>query len=204
MGNNIFKAPRDTSQQAADSLPVGRVWASKNIQGSVTRKLINSISVAHNLTQQQIELLDDEFRILQTFDLLEEWEESVGMPDKCLGESETLVQRRQAVIDRLRKKPLVTLDEIQDYVNSLFPDLDIELVPGTDYYTFEYGFELPFLGGVSERFILLVKVPISGESFEYGFELPFIGGPDTTRLRCLLEKIVPSNVHVIIEFTGGT
>ena len=203
MGNNIFKAPDTTSQQAADSLPVGRAWGSKNIDDSNLRLLLNCLSVAHNLTQQQVELLDDEFRISQTFDLLEDWEKSVGIPDECLVASETLEQRRQAVIDRLRKMPIVTLEETEDYVNSLFPGLNIELIPGVEYFTFEYGFEVSFLGDVSEKFILVVKVPVSGESFEYDFELPFIGGPDTERLRCLLEKIVPSNVYVIIEFTGA-
>jgi len=203
MGNNIFKAPDDTSQQAADSLPVGRAWASKNIDDSNTRKLLNCLAVAHNLTQRQVELLDDEFRILQTFDLLEDWEESVGIPDECLAESETLDQRRQAVIDRLRKQPIVTLEETENYVNALFPGLNITLIPGVEYFTFEYGFEVSFLGDVSEKFILVVQVPVSGESFEYDFELPFIGGPDTERLRCLLEKIVPANVYIIIEFTGA-
>jgi hypothetical protein len=202
MGNNIFKAPDDTSQQMADSLPVGRAWASKNIDDSNTRKLINSLSVAHNLTQQQVELLDDEFRINQTFDLLEDWERSVGIPDECLAASETIEQRRQAVIDRLRKMPIVTLEEVENYVNALFPGLNITLIPGVEYFTFEYDFEISFLGDVSEKFILVVKVPVGGETFEYDFELPFIGGPDTTRLRCLLEKIVPANVYVITEFTG--
>ena len=200
--NNIFTAPEDTSQQVADSLPRGRAWGAKNTEGSNTRGLINSVAVAHNRGQQQIELLDREFRIDQTFDLLEDWERSVGIPDECLGASETLAQRRQAVIDRLRKHPIVTLEEMGDYVNGLFPGLSITLIPGVDYYTFEYTFEVSFLGGVSEKFILLVQIPVGGESFEYDFELPFIGGPDTERLRCLLEKIVPANVYVIIEFTG--
>ena len=201
--SNIFTAPDDTGQQAADSLPRGRVWGSKNIEGSNVRGLLNSVAVAHNRTQQQIELLDTEFRIDQTFDLLEDWEKSVGIPDECLGAFETIEQRRQAVIDRLRKQPIVTLEETENYINTLFPDLNITLVPGVEYFTFEYDFELSFLGDVSEKFILVVKVPVSGESFEYDFELPFIGGPDTTRLRCLLEKIVPANVYVIIEFTGA-
>lgn len=203
MGNNIFKAPETTSQQMADCLPVGRAWVGKNIPGSNVRKLISALAVAHNLTQQQVEILEDEFRLTLTTDLLEEWEESVGIPDQCIGSSETLPQRRQAVIDRLRKTPIVTLGGMQDYVNSLFPDLDIVLVPGAEYYTFEYGFEVPFLGAVDEKFILIVRVPVGGQTFEYDFEVPFIGGPDTNRLRCLLEKIVPANVYVIIDLIGA-
>lgn len=199
----IFKAPESTTQQAADCLPVGRAWGSKNVEGSNTRGLLASIAVAHNLTQQQVETLENQFRILETFDLLEEWEHSVGIPDQCLGASETIEQRRQAVIDRLRKDPIVTLQETEDYVNALFPGLNIKLYPGAEYYSYEYTFPVPFFGGVSSKFILVVEVPVSGEAYEYTFPVPFTGGPDVERLRCLLEKIVPSNVYVLIKYVGG-
>ena len=202
MPDNIFKAPESTSQQMANSLPRGRAWGTKNIEESNTRKLINSLSVAHNITQQQIETLEDQFRINKTFDLLEEWEISVGIPDECIGASETIEQRQNAVIDRLRKKPVVKLQELEDYVNNIFPGLNITLIPGVEYFTLEYTLEAPLLGDVSEKFILVVEIPTSGESLEYDLEMPLIGGPDTTRLRCLLEKIVPSNVYIIIKFTG--
>lgn len=204
MSDNIFKAPccPDTSQQMADDLPQGRAWGKRNDPESNTRKLINALSVAHNLVQQQIELLDDEYRIEQTIELLENWEKSVGIPGECLGTSETIAQRRQAVIDRLGKMPIVTLEEMQAYVDALFPGLGVELVPGYEYYSFEYDFEVSFLGDVSEKWILVAKVPLSDAQFEYDFEMTFEGGIDTEQLECLLNKINPAPVYVIIEFVG--
>lgn len=203
MGNNIFKAPDydGTAQQMADTLPDGRAWGLKNELGSNIRALIQSLSVAHNLTQQQIELLDDEFRISGTFDLLEDWEESVGIPDECIALSSTIAERRQAVIDRLRRTPIVTLADMQSYVDALFPGLGVVLYPGYDYYTFEYTFEVPFLGDVSDKFILVAEVPLSAATayFEFDFEITFEGGVNLERLRCLLEKIIPANVYLIIE-----
>lgn len=80
---NIFTAPTEdqTSQQMADSLPNGRVWAAKNIEDTNTRKLINSLSIAPNLVQQKIQELEFEFNIDDTTELLPEWEVSVGLPD---------------------------------------------------------------------------------------------------------------------------
>ena len=80
---NIFTAPTgaETAQQMADACPDGRAWAAKNIDDTNMRKLINSLSPAQNRTQQQIQLLDEQFRIEQTTDLLEDWETSVGLPD---------------------------------------------------------------------------------------------------------------------------
>lgn len=202
MSDNLFKAPDSTAQQMADSLPTGRAWGRRNDESSNTRRLINSLSVAHNRCQHQIELLDDEFRIDQTFDLLEDWETSVGIPDICLGTAETIAQRRQAVIDRLRKDPIVTLAEMQAYVDGLWPGLGIALYPGYDYYNFEYEFEAPFWGDISERFILVAAVPLSDITFEYEWEMTFEGGPNVTQLECLLNKINPACVYVIIEYVG--
>lgn len=205
MGNNIFRAPdyNGTAQQMADALPNGDAWGLKNDPESNIRKLINSLSVAHNMTQQQIELLDDEFRIDGTFDLLEDWEKSVGIPDECLGLSSTIAERRQSVIDRLRKQPIVTLADMQAYVDALFPGLGVVIFPGTEYYSFEYEFEVPFLGGVSEKFILVARIPFSTTGqFEYEFEFDFEGGVNIERLECLLNKIIPANVLLITELVG--
>lgn len=200
---NIFTASKDTGQQAADSLPRGRAWASKNIEGSNTRGLIDSIATGHNRTQQQIEELDQEFRIDQTYELLAEWETSVGIPDECFGTSETIEGRRSAVIDRLRKQPKVTLADLQEYVDSLFPGMGVTLHVGSEFYAFEYEFEVPFIGGVDTRFVIVASVPLSGDTFEYDFEVPFEGGVDTIQLECLLNKILPANVYLIIELMGA-
>lgn len=202
--SDIFKAPSAeyTAQQMADSLPTGRAWGLRNVGESNVRKLINALSVAFNLTQQQIELLNDEFQIGQTFDLLEDWETSVGIPGQCLGTSETIAQRRQAVIDRLGKMPIVILGQMQAYVDALFPGIGVTLYPGYEYYGFEYDFEVPFLGDISSRWLLVAAVPLSDESFEYEFEMTFEGGVDTEQLECLLNKINPAPVYVIIEYVG--
>lgn len=202
MSDNLFKAPESTSQQMADSLPTGRAWGKRNDPASNVRKLINSLSVAFNIVQQQVELLDDEFRIEQTLELLSDWEKSVGIPDECLGTSETIAQRRQAVIDRLGKMPIVTLEQMQAYVDALFPGLGVVLVPGYEYYSFEYDFEVSFLGDVSDKFILVATVPLSDKTFEYELEMTFEGGPDITLLECLLNKINPACVYIIIEYVG--
>ena len=202
--SNLFKAPTqsETAQQLADSLPNGRAWASKNIDDSNARKLINSLAIAYNRVQQQIQLLSDEFDILQSIELLPDWEESVGLPGECLGEADTLEQRREQVIQRLRKTPIVTRADYEDFLTRLFPGLGIEVISGYDYYNFEYTFETPFWGDINEKFVLVVKVFVAGDNFEYDFEMPFVGGPDTTQLECILRKITPSNVVIIIEYTG--
>jgi hypothetical protein len=129
---DIFTAPLSTSQQMADSLPEGKAWGSKNIDGSNTRKLINSLAVAPNRAQQQIELLADEFNINNTVELLPDWETSVGEPDSCShGTVGTLTQRRETVIEKLRKTPIVKLAELQAYIDRKVPDIEVRLIPAS-------------------------------------------------------------------------
>lgn len=200
--SNIFTAPdkNTTAQQLADSLPQGRAWANKNVSDSNMRKLINSVSVPFNLFEQLVQTMSEQFQIPLTYDLLEEWEKSVGIPDTCLWDADTLPKRRAMVITRLRKKPLVTLADIQEFVNALYPDVRIEiLLPGSTNYTFEYDFEVPFSGTINERFVLVVNIYSGSELFEYDFEVPFRGGPDLSKFRCVLEKIVPAEVYIMIN-----
>jgi len=200
--DSIFKAPETTGQQMADALPVGRAWASKNTDGTNTRGLINSLAVAHNQTQQRVEALNTEFQINRTWELIDEWEESVGIPNVCATFSETIERRRHAVIERLRKVPKVTLQHLQGYVDDVFPGMGVVLHPGLEYYSFEYGFEVPLMGGVDIRFVLVAEVPLSDSTFEYEWEMIFEGGVDTTQLECVLNEIIPANVLLIIEFKG--
>lgn len=205
MSDDIFKAPSKevSAQQMADCLPTGRAWGKRNDPESNVRKLINALSTAFNIVQQYVELLDDEFKISQTTDLLEDWEDSVGIPDSCVALSQTIAERRQDVIDRLSKNPIVTLADMQSYVDNIFPGLGVTLYPGYEYYNFEYDFEVSFLpAGVSDKWILVAQVPLSDNQFEYEFEMEFEGGVNTERLECLLNKINPAPVYVIIELIG--
>ena len=183
---DIFTAPDSTSQQMADAIPIGRAWGKKNVAGSNTRLLIDSLAVAHNRVQQQVELLAAEFEINNAVALLPEWETSVGLPDDGCGTSttQTTQQRRDAVIERLRKVPTVTLAEMQAYLDRNFTDVPVTLYAGEDYYA---------TGAKPEKFMVVAEMA-STNNFEYEFEMEFIIGSDTTRLSCVMDRILPGNV----------
>lgn len=206
--NTLFKTPTldDTAEFIADHLPQGRAWDKKNDEDSNIYKLIKSLGAAFNNIQNQIENLATEFNINLTNDLLPDWETSVGLPDTCTQDLTELEDRRQEVINRLKKVPVVTLAEMQALVDSLRTVIpgtnffeyeleltlegievaDVELIPGTDFYTFEYELEMTLQSGYSERFVLVVRTE---------------AGTDLSRILCVLRKVNPANIIITVHYT---
>lgn len=187
-----FKTPdiEGTVRQLADHMPRGKVWEARLVEDSNLHAQMHGSSKPFNMAQTRIENLATEFNIDTTDQLIGEWEESVDLPDECLGLIIDLDERRTLVKERLRRNPTVTLEEFQDYVDRFFPGSGVILVPGADFTEgFEYDFEVLFFGGVNMRFILIAIVPLAAMI-------------DETQLRCILEKIMPGNtVLIIVEGT---
>ena len=197
----IFKTPtlEQTVNQLAEHMPTGKAWEAKFVTDSNMRGLVFGAAKPFNIAQSFIQLLADEFNINKTTLLINEWEKSVGLPDNCLGLSSDIVQRRENVITRLNKIPIVTLQEMQDYIDNIFPSAGIILFTGVEYYSFELSFEATFIGDLNTKFVIVAEIPQQDPRFEYEFELDFTGAVDNSELRCVLEKIIPANVVLIIE-----
>jgi uncharacterized protein YmfQ (DUF2313 family) len=197
----IFDAPDidGTANELASALPQGRVWEAKNSDGTNMRALVGGAAMPFNIAEQKVEDLASEFDINQTTALLSEWEESVGLPDECFAGPGTIEERRAAIIERFRRIPVVTIAEMQAAVDALFPDVDIELRTGTDYYAFECEFEIPLFGTEYEKFVIVARVPVQVPFFEYDLELEMTGALNLDEFRCYMEKIIPANVYLMIE-----
>jgi len=109
-----------------------------------------------------------------------------------------LEQRRQGVIDRFQKIPKVKLTHLQDYIDRLFPDITITLYAGEDYPSYPVGFS----DAINKKFLIVGEVQLTTESFVYEFTpLPFTGGINVEQVTCVLDKIIPANVHFIFYYT---
>lgn len=198
---NNFTPPEleGTTRQLAQHLPQGRAWEAKSVPDTTLYKVLAGMAAPMNAVQQQQFALLLEFFVLNTDQFIEKWETSVGLPNDCFPATGTLAQRRAAVLRRLNKRPIVTLAEMQAYVDEIFPNQGIVLYNGTEYYGFEYEFEGTFLGALSDRFIIVAEIPVQQPEFEYEFEFEFTGAVDTTRLRCVLEEVIPATTILLIE-----
>lgn len=80
-------------------LPRGRVWSRENtgIQHGLIEGLAKSF---HQMDKDAVQLLIEAFPSTTT-DLLDEWNETVGIPDPCFGAPESIEQNRQYIVAKL-------------------------------------------------------------------------------------------------------
>lgn len=195
-----FKQPdiEGSVTQLADHMPEGKAWTAKSVEDSNLHAQMHGTAKPFNIAQGRIEDLSREFHINQTVELIGDWETSVGLPDKCFGPLADLQERRDLVIERLSKTPIVTLAEQQAFIDRLFSNLGVTLVPGVEFFSFEYSLEMYFLGNVDARFIIVAVIPPQEPFFEFDFEFSFTGGVNQEKLLCVLERITPANVLPLI------
>lgn len=194
-----IKAPplEKTADQLAVSLPEGRAWNAKTIPGTTIRSLIVGCASEFNIVQQQIEHMAREFNISLAVDLLPDWEASVGLPDACQIELTELAERRQAVIDRIKKVPVVTTADFEALILSLTGQV-ATVTPGAVFESFPLAFPLTFADS-SPLFKLYIDIEDNIEAgFPYAFPFPF-GTTTSGLIRCVLEQIIPANVILIIR-----
>ncbi len=189
---NLFKTPTSTEVNSliASDNPQGDAWSSKSTPGTVTYSLIQSAGVTLNRLYQAIEILSEELDVNKTVALLPEWERDVGNPDSCSDLAATLEQRRERVIEKLRKTPIVTLAEFQVLGESLLddPSVTFTVVPGEVQ-------DFPTITNAS-RFRLYLNFAVANQGFPYAFPLA-LGGFRSDLVFCVFRKLIPANVVLL-------
>jgi uncharacterized protein YmfQ (DUF2313 family) len=183
------------TRELADHLPDGRAFGAKVIPGTNTRALVAACAVALNRVQQQICELAQQYHVPLTSDLLVDWEKSVGIPDECLDTALTLAERRQNVIDRLRRAPIVTKAEFEELGTALLGE-PVTVDAGAEIEIFPLQFPVVFSSSPA-RFKMFVNLP-GRTGFPYAFPIPF-GAARSELLECVFRKLAPANVVVIFR-----
>lgn len=91
---------QDYLQALQALLPRGRVWP-RDPDAMQTKTLAALAKVYERTNIRANQLLTDAFPVA-TFELLQEWEETLGLPDPCAGVAPTVEARRAQVVARLK------------------------------------------------------------------------------------------------------
>ncbi len=202
-----FDAPDSVSMRkaVASAMPDGDVWKAKNIPESVLGRLISASSESLRYTQGNISLLVKELNVNTTELLISEWEKSVGLPSPCrVLLNESIENRRGTVRAKLRKTPVVTLEQMQEIVDQNFPDLKLKLRREAESgVEFPYVFPISFTAsGRVSRFVIIVDVYIKPvKKFPLEFPIEFEGvGVDVSAIKCLLRGIIRGDDAIVFNY----
>ncbi|QCE34131.1 DUF2313 domain-containing protein [Acetobacteraceae bacterium] len=177
--------------------PSGPIW--NRSKGSFLYKLhfILAISFSKN-ANDAFDLLRDAFPSSSVF-LLPEWEKTLGLPNKCFGDKQSLQQRRASVISRLTNNGGSSVQYYTDLAKSLGFEISIEEFSSAKAGRLKAG--KPCWGKIWNNVWRITISKISYQYFKAGTSKS--GDPIRTwqlsALPCLLSSIVPVNTILIFR-----
>lgn len=185
----------DFLQAFMSLLPRGRVW-SRDASSVQSRALLGMVMVYEYSTARANQLLVDAFPG-STYELLPEWELTLGLPDPCAGPAPTIQARRAQVVARL----IATGGQSIPYFTGLAKSLGYE-VTIRQFMPSRFGkrFGTPF-GGASWAHAWQVEAPsFSVQRLHFGDSF---GGPfsywTNNVLQCELLAAKPA--HTVLNFS---
>lgn len=95
MANPPLFGDQDYAGAMARLLPTGRIWRTDN--GAMLQKTLAALSPTYTRSTAAAAQVLVDGRPDTTFNLLEEWEKSLGLPDPCTAANPSLQQRQAAV-----------------------------------------------------------------------------------------------------------
>jgi len=198
----------DTNTQVlANYLPVGDLYASKNISDSNLRKLLASLAQEFTREQNKLYELSTEYKVDTTVNLLDIWESALGIPDDCFTNDVSIEQRQKQVLAKLAK---MNLNTEQDWIDlaALF-GYSIRIIHPIDYFdvsVFDYTFDFYFLNLSPEqlRFVMIIEflgMEAPENTFDSTFDFTF--SEDNNFMIRIFEKLKPADVKLVYVYELG-
>lgn len=182
------------------TLPRGRAWP-HDPDATMTQLLAGFALSQGRVGAREAELLTDSFPAT-TVELLPEWEESLGLPDPCLGQNPLTSVRQAQVVARLTLPGGQTI--------AFFEALALQLggsITVTEYAPFRWGIDhwgAPFYSAAWADIWLVTLSDTAEFRFEYGLSHwgePYwqvIGGA----ISCEIVRLAPA--HTRVNFAAGS
>jgi len=200
----------ETTHYIADHYPKGRLWAKRHVKSSVFYNLILVISTVFKIFFGDLFDLVKNRDINQANGLLEEWEESVGIPEH-IPRRDTIEGRREAVFCKKSKIPVYNINNGSVEVETTFENY-VRCLTGIDITVrtsqvegagsvFPLKFPVQFgTGSAIGSLSFIIGVPVVGTAANNFFPLKFPveffdpAIPDATKelLDLILDDVIPS------------
>jgi uncharacterized protein YmfQ (DUF2313 family) len=180
-------------------LPRGRIW--QRGWGTVQAEdILTLLPQTVRLNQRAIDVLRETFPCT-TEELLPEWEASLGLPDPCIGELDTLQQRQAAVCAKFVARG----GQSADYFIQLAASIGYEITITTfrPFYASEGRVDEPLY---DEYWAYVWQVNVFGDAGLIYFRVdesaadePLVAFGNAT-LECLLSAAAPAHTQIIFSY----
>lgn len=178
-------------------LPRGRVWP-RDPDATQTQVLSGFTPSLEQITARANNLLVDAFPA-STYELLPEWESTLGLPDPCAGEAPTRQQRVAQVVARL----IATGGQSIAYYTAVAAALGYAITV-TQFVPSRFG--KPFgslFGGTAWAFAWQVNAPsftVNALQFGGSFGTPFATWGNNV-LQCELQRFAPAHTTLLFSYS---
>ncbi len=192
----LFQAhtDEDQTQALANLLPVGRVFASKNIDDSNFRQLLRVFAPEMSRFEQTYLEVSKETDINDADVYLQSWEKALGIPDDCFPATGDIEERRLHVIVKLGCMNIATRQDFIDLAAKLGKTITITSLEAISLPP--YDIPMTPSGAPEFRFIWVV----SGENIVPSvppLDIPHFLDVGSSVLFCTFEKLKPAMTEII-------
>jgi len=189
---SVGRTLADYVHQLKVLLPVGPLWTSLK-EDSVFKSLIESFAVEFQRIDTRSVVLCDELDPRTATEIFDEWWEFAGLPDPCVGEPETLAEKRAAVVAKLTNAGGQSRQFFIDLAASIGYTITI-----TEYD----GGATPAL---IDQFYWQVNAAAQADMIPFRVTSTVDNRlrywPQNTALECLINRLKPAHTVVIFSYT---
>jgi uncharacterized protein YmfQ (DUF2313 family) len=211
---HVRRTAADYAYAFAALLPTGAAWP-RSISSTLGKVVTGLASIWELVDRRAADLLERESDPRTTIELIDDWEASWGLPDKCLAEPLTIEARQDALVTKMTfighqdRQFFIdmaasigyTITFVQEFSPWMFGISQVGLTADeTGYWRWE-------IGSPDIRFWWKVKVGAVRLSWwrfgqaQFGID-PHLRIGLATDLECLFRRYRPAHTEVLFDYSG--
>ena len=187
-------------QSLANYLPNDKYFLAKNINTTNLYKLLVSYSYEFQHSEAAFKLLADNMNPWFTYEMLEDWERFLGIPDECfkITNETTIDMRHRYIIAKLSLMEVQTAEDWENLAKFFGYNIEIVYLPslGEFPYTFPFFFYSDANAAAYTMYIKVLDPDTDVDTFPLPFPFTF-GSREIGFLRCLFEQIKPAHIELL-------
>lgn len=173
----------------------------KNKEGSTLRKILIGLASEWLNFRDKINEVSNQYNPKTTTQLIQEWEEFVGIPDSCIPVASTIEQRRLNILLKLAGINATTENQFKKIAEIL--GYNIQVSNGASTSTFPLTLPFLLISEASAPYTIVITLPSSIEPSGFPLTFPFtLTAQQPAILNCLFDKLKPANTQLFFRYSN--